>query len=539
MKRLTTITILLFLCACSSNPSQKTASSDPSADDQAVADAEAAGNQHEMRVRPVRPDLMPSNQWGVDSPLPEADEAASHDDVWARIRAGLTLDRHTNQPAVQRKLEWYKKHADYMSRVAERAAPYIHHIVEELDARGMPLDLALLPVIESAYKPRAYSRSHAAGLWQFIPATGERFGLKQNWWYDGRRDVTAATSAALDYLQFLNTEMSGDWLHALAGYNAGENTVLRAIRRNANRNRPTDFWHLSLPNETRGYVPALLATVEVIANPEQYGVNLKPVANEPYFTQVATGGQLDLSKAAELAGISEAEMKRLNPAFRRWATDPDGPHGLLLPVDKAEKFEQALNRLPASDRITWRRHEIRRGETLGQIANRYDTTVAVLQRTNQLRGNLIRAGKQLLIPAPGQENSAPPAELAQAGTNESAAENKQHTVRRGENLWNIARRYNHKVATLTQVNNLTSDSVLQPGQRLRIPANGDSGRSDDGSQATGRKQVRYTVRQGDSLWSISRRFQVSVAALREWNSLQSQALLKPGQELELYVDQGI
>lgn len=467
--------------------------------------------------------------------MPDAAEADSHDDVWARIRAGLTLERHVDQPAVERKIEWYRKHADYVSRVAERAAPYIHHIVEELDARGMPLELALLPVIESAYQPLAYSRSHAAGLWQFIPATGERFGLKQNWWYDGRRDVTAATSAALDYLQLLNTDMNGDWLHTLAGYNAGENTILRAIRRNENRNRPTDFWHLSLPGETRGYVPALLATAEVIANPQQYGINLKPIANEPYFTQVATGGQLDLSKAAELAGISETEMKRLNPAFKRWATDPNGPHGLLLPVDKAEKFEQALNELPDNEHITWRRHEIRRGETLGQIANRYGTTVAVLQRTNRLRGSLIRAGKQLLIPAPGQETSEPPAGLAQTTTGEPATGHKQHTVRRGESLWNIARRYDQKVATLTRVNNLTSNSVLQPGQRLRIPAAGNS----DTSQDTGHKQVRYTVRQGDSLWSISRRFQVSVAALREWNSLQSQALLQPGQELELYVDQGI
>lgn len=487
------------------------------------------GSILESPVRTI--ELNKSNQWAVDKTLPEQhQDTASYNDIWKRISAGLALERHLDQPSVRSKLKWYSEHQGYLNRVADRAAPYIYHIVEELEARNMPLELALLPIVESAYQPLAYSRSHAAGIWQFIPATGDRFGLKQNWWYDGRRDITAATAAALDYLQFLHTELNGNWLHAVAGYNAGENKILRSIQRNSQAGHGTTFWDLSLPTETRGYVPALLAISELVANPERYGVKLKPIANQPYFTQVATDGQIDLGKAANLAGISEAEMKRLNPGFKRWATDPDGPHGLLIPLEHAESFKLALQELPASERISWRQHQIRRGETLSQIANRYGTNVAVLQRSNQLRGSLIRAGQRLLIPAPGRD-SQPSAELTDSVRTQATSVAKQHTVRSGDTLWTIARRYNHRVADLTQLNDISARSVLQPGQQLNLPAQATT------SADSGQKLVRYTVRQGDSLWTISRRFQVSVTALREWNSLNRKALLQPGQQLELYVAQ--
>lgn len=470
------------------------------------------------------------SQWTGKTPQQSGLAPEDHDDVWARIRAGLSLPRYLDEPSVRSKLKWYSERQAYLDRVAKRATPYIHHIVEQLKARNMPLELALLPIVESAYQPLAYSRSHAAGIWQFIPATGVRFGLKQNWWYDGRRDITAATQAALDYLQFLNNEFQGDWLHSLAAYNAGENKVHRAIAVNRTTGRPTDFWSLALPTETRGYVPALLAVAEIVARPARYGVTLQPIPNRPYFRQVATEGQIDLKKAAGLAGISEGEMKRLNPGFKRWATDPDGPHGLLIPIAKADHFASAVAQLPRSERVSWRRHQVRRGETLSQIARRYGTSVPVLQQTNQINGHIIQVGRNLLIPAAGGGSSRA---VAAAAGNRSAvaasAANTHHTVLKGETLWAISRRYGHSVDDITAVNGLKSHSILQPGQRLQLPAM-------LATAEKGTQPVRYIVRNGDSLWAISRRFRVPVSALREWNRLDSEVPLRPGQELELYVD---
>lgn len=531
---LITITSLLFLSACQTGQVRDTAP-----DDQVKHQPGKHAPQDTLHTLPERP--REPNLWAVES----EPEEVSHDDVWERIRAGLSLARELEQPAVRDRLEWYSRHQSYLDRIAERATPYLHHIVEEIEARNMPLELALLPVVESAYQPLAYSRMHASGLWQFIPATGLRYGLKQNWWFDGRRDVLKATRAALDYLEFLNNEFDGDWLHALAGYNAGERNVSRAIAANQAAGKPISFWHLRLPNETRGYVPALLAISEIIANPERHGVTLQPIPNEPYFTVVETGGQIDLIKAAKLAGIDQDEMKRLNPGFKRWATDPDGPHRLLVPIDRADQLAQGLRNLPADQRITWRQHRIRQGETLGQIAARYGTTVAVLQQTNNIRGHLIRAGRDLMIPAPGAEGEPPPAQLAAATSSSSQSSGNNsgthyYTVRRGDNLWQIARQHGLRVAQIASTNGIRENTVLQPGQRLRLPGNnthqtggGDASRA---AADSGSRPIQYTVRRGDSLWTISQQFQVSVDALRKWNSLARNALLHPGQQLKVIVD---
>lgn len=526
------ITSLLFLGACGHGPVEKQTAS-PAAQVPEKQQS-AAWRTPEAINRSIKP-----NEWATETRANQQGKQAqavdiSHDNMWDRIRAGMTLEREVNQSAVQRKLKWYSEHQAYLDRVADRATPYIYHIVEELAARNMPLELALLPVVESAYQPLAYSRSHAAGIWQFIPATGERYGLKQNWWYDGRRDITAATDAALGYLQFLHDEFNGNWQHAVAAYNCGENNVRRAIARNRAAGLPTDFWHLALPAETRGYVPALLAIAELVAEPERYGVTLKPIANEPYFARVAIGGQIDLNKAAQLAGVDADEMKRLNPGFKRWATDPDGPHSLLVPIERAEEFRLSVSQLPPGQRLTWRQHRIRRGETLSQIARRYGTTVAVLQRSNQIRGHLIREGQHLLIPLPGGKGQIPAGEaerLADKRKRVEAGEQTTHVVSRGDTLWTIARRYGSNVAALTATNNLKHNAVLQPGQKLQLPEN-------ISDNANGHTVVRYTVRQGDSLWGISRRFQVPVTSLREWNQLNKETQLQPGQELQLYVEAG-
>ena len=271
-------------------------------------------------------------------------------DLFIRLRAGFKLD-DADENAVDRELNWYANHPDYLERVWGRAGLYLHYIVGELNQRSMPLELALLPVVESAFEPYAYSRARASGLWQFIPGTGTRYGLKQNWWYDGRRDVVASTRAALDYLQSLHDQFDGDWLLAIAAYNCGEANVERAVNRNVREGLPIDFWHLKLPAETRAYVPKLLAMRRIVTEPAAYGLEFSQIPDAPYFAVVKTGGQIDLQVVAEIAGIPRDELYELNPAFHRFATDPTGPFELLVPADVADGLEATLLSLTPEQRL--------------------------------------------------------------------------------------------------------------------------------------------------------------------------------------------
>ncbi len=266
---------------------------------------------------------------------------AGPDDVLAKLRRGFKLTYVDNHRTEAEK-KWFAKHPDYMNRVLTRAQRYLPYIVAELERRGLPLELALLPIVESAYDPFAYSHGRAAGLWQMIPGTAKRFGIKQNWWYDGRRDVVDSTRAALDYLEYLYKFNNGDWLNAIASYNSGEGNVRRAVRRNTSANKPIDFWNLKLPRETSMYVPKLLALVEIIADPAKHNLTLPVVVDEPQFMIADIGGQLDLALAAELAGVDVDTVYQYNPGYNRWSTDPSGPHSLVMPVDVADAFVAAL-----------------------------------------------------------------------------------------------------------------------------------------------------------------------------------------------------
>jgi membrane-bound lytic murein transglycosylase D len=290
-------------------------------------------------------------------------------DVFDRIRAGFKLE-DVESRQIDQQLAWFANNPQYLERVFGRASLYMHHIVKEIEARGMPMELALLPVIESAFEPYARSWATANGLWQFMPGTGERFGLKQDWWYDGRRDVLESTRAALDYLQYRHDEFFNDWLLAVAAYNCGEFRVQREVKKNRALGKPVDFFSLTLPSETRAYVPKLMAMRRLVANPEDYGLAFSPIPNEPYFVKVETGGQLDLTLAAELAGITLDEVYELNPGFHRWATDPAGPHFLLLPRDSADGFKRSLDLLSPDERVRVSVHTVKKGESVASIAAR-------------------------------------------------------------------------------------------------------------------------------------------------------------------------
>ncbi len=479
---------------------------------------------------------------------PFATAPAGHT-VWNRIRGGFVLSV-PEHPRVAREIEWFEQHQEYLIRLQDRAKPYIYHIAAEVEQRGMPMELALLPAVESAYQPFAYSHGRAAGLWQFIPATGKRYGLKQNWWYDGRRDVVAATNAALDHLEALNREFDGDWELALAAYNAGSGNVHRAIRKNRKKGKPTDFWSLDLPRETRSYVPRLLALCAVLSDPEGHGLQpLLPVADQPYFTLVDIESQLDLALAADMADLELDDLYRLNPGFNRWATDPDGPHRLSIPVENAELFKQKLAELDPGKRVSWKRYKIKSGDNLGAIARKHGTTVSLLRQVNKIRGTNIRAGRHLLIPVATKQLDQ---YVMSADQRKEKIQNTKHngerilhTVRQGETLWGIARKYDVGHRSLAKWNAMAPRDTLRPGQELVIwvKKNTQASRTepqqlpiDTGVRPPGsRSTVRYRVRKGDSLAKIAQRFNVKIADLKRWNSLPGK-YLQPGQKIKLYVD---
>ena len=458
--------------------------------------------------------------------------------AWERMREEFRLPEQQHR-RLDVHIDWFQRNPAYLDRVFDRADPFLAWILDRLEEHDMPAEIALLPIVESGFQPFAYSHGRAAGLWQFIPGTGDRFGLKRNWWYDGRRDVVDSTQAAIEYLSYLHRYFDGDWLLALAAYNSGEGTVKRAVERNRAQGKPTDFWHLDLPRETREYVPKLLALRDIVADPDRYAIELPDLDAEAQITLVDTAGQIDLALAADLADLNIAELYRLNPGFNRWATDPNGPHRLVIPVAAAEGFAANLAGLPDEQRITWKRHQIKRGETLVQIAQRYHTTVALLQKTNELKGHTIRVGDHLLIPVAQRELtaytlSAPQRERARVETKVSQGAG-TYTVGSGDTLWEIARRHQLSVAQLARMNGMAPRDLLRPGRTL-VVGKGAKATTVSAHPVAPRQKVHYTVRQGDSLARISQRFRVSVADLRSWNKLNTQAYLQPGQHLVLYVD---
>ncbi len=461
-----------------------------------------------------------------------------YDDLFDRMRAGFALDE-VQEPAIDTQLSWFEHNPDYLERVFQRGQRYMYHIITEVEARGMPLEFALLPVVESAYEPFAYSVSRASGMWQFIPGTGTRFGLKRDWWYDGRRDVIESTRAALDYLQALHDQFDGDWLLAIAAYNVGENSVQRELDFNRANGKPADFWHLRLPAETRAYVPKLLALKRLMAEPERYGLEFAPIPNEPYFAVIDTDSQIDLKIAAQLAGTSYDEIAALNPGFNRWASDPDGPHRMLVPIDNADAFEAALKTLGPDDRVRFAIHEVTRKDTLAGIAKQYGASAAVIAKINDLKGTQVTPGQSLKIPEmSGQLTDKvllAAARVDRPETDVGGRKQRQivYRVRAGETLNSIARRHGMPVSTLARLNNLGATDTLVKGQRLIIKA---SNRRLQYEGAGSGRRLTYTVKNGDTVFSISKQFQVSVTQLKNWNGLNQRHQIKAGRRLVMYVD---
>ena len=461
-------------------------------------------------------------------------------DLWQLTREHMQLNLDNKKPRLQSQFKWYAKHPEHIQRVTTRASRYYYYILGEVIKRDMPAEIALLPIVESAYDPFAYSHGRAAGAWQFIPGTAKHFGLKSSWWYDGRRDIVASTDAALTYLQQLHKRF-GDWELALAAYNCGGGNVSKAIRKNKKKGLPTDFWSLDLPKETRAYVPKLLAVSRLIRDAEQLNIPLAPIANTPAFELVKLDSQIDLAQAAELGNITTQELYQFNPGFNRWATDPDGPHHLLIPVASADKFRARLAELPVDQRVNWTRYKIRSGDTVSTIARQYKTTSAVIRNANKLQGNNIRTGRYLLIPSAKHQSSDYVLSQSQRFNrkqNQLAQSNRNKTsvkVKAGDSFWKIAKLHDISVQQLASWNQMAPGDPLRAGQTLTIwksQTNQGLNRSDE--QLI--RRIGYSVRNGDSLYTIAGRFSVSVSDIKRWNKLENSKYLQPGQKLTLYVD---
>ena len=350
----------------------------------------------------------------------------------------------------------------------------MYFIVEEIERRKLPMELALLPAVESAYDVAAVSRSSAAGLWQFVPATGKGFGLRQDWWYDGRHDPYSSTFAALDYLEQLHKMFDGDWFIALAAYNAGPGTLRREISKAKSKGRKTDYLSINLRLETRRYVPKLMALKEVLLRPEKYKVSLPHIPSKPFFEVIKLPGQVDLIEFSKQTNIDKSLLKTLNHGFKRWATPPEGPHRLLIPLgDDANRESEILFLARAaaakSKSLNYRNHTIKTGETLSHISRKYGVSVQAIKTTNRLTNPNIRAGKTLLIPSSSSYGPQTAVRKAQSPTPTSINSEKiQHKVARGDTLWSISRHYKVDLKNLMSWNNLNSNDVLSLNQLLTV-----------------------------------------------------------------------
>ena len=443
-------------------------------------------------------------------------------DIWERIRVELTLIIPEDQiAATSLYRERLYKNQSAVNRISKSGQRYLYHTLSRAEELGLPVELALLPFVESEFDPYAKSVDGATGIWQFMPATGKEWGLKTNWWYDGKKDVLASTEAALQFLTYLNEKFDGDWLLAMAAYNTGPTRVNRAIRKNKRQDKPTRFWDLDLPKETTAYVPKLLVLCELIKDPDSFDVNLPSIANRPYFERVKIPGQLDLMQAADLAGLKPETIYELNPGFNQWATDPSGPHYLLLPVGVSDRFTTQLESLDQTDLVRWDRYKIRRGDNLYRIASRYKIEVAVLKEINGMDSDLIIAGKEIMVPR------------GAAWANKQEPRERVYTVLKGDTLWNISKKFKVSIEDVVLWNELNIETPLQIDQDIKIFSRYERIRQDVPSRQL--RTMLYPVKSGDTISRIASKFDISSTQIQEWNELEDVSKIFPGQVLKLFL----
>ena len=451
-------------------------------------------------------------------------------DVWERIRKGFKMRPLTGK-RVNTQLRVYERSPDYIARMMQRSSKYLYHIVEEIEKRNMPTELALLPFVESAFQPEALSRAKASGLWQFMPSTGNIFSLQQNLWKDDRRDVLESTRAALDYLEKLYDQF-GDWQLALAAYNWGEGSVSRAIRRAKKRGIPADYSHIRMPRETANYVPKLEAIKQVVLNPQRFGVTLPEIDNEPYFVRLTKQRDISVDTAADLAEMDLGEFRQLNPGFNLPVIVANHNSSFLLPTENLDVFLDNLASWVDTGKplSSWKLHRVQAGETVRSIADTYEMTEEELVRINHIpKGRKVLAGSALLVSANEEDPVDIEEEALAAHLNLSAPSARRvvYRVRKGDTVSRIALRFHITQAQVRKANSRHSNR-LRVGQRLvlTIPANAKRSRPVAAGQNT------HIVHRGQTLHAIAKQYKTTVAKLRRLNDLDS-VRIYAGQRLRI------
>src|SRR3990167_6300715 len=484
------------------------------------------------------------------------------DNLWDVLRQEFSLPHYEDNPCVQEQIAWLMNHQDFLLRSATRSAPYLFFILQQVRKRHLPAELVLLPIIESGYNPFAYSTAGATGIWQMMPGTASGFGIKQDWWYDGRRDVIASTRAALNYLTYLQNFFDGNWTLAVAAYNCGEGCVLSSIRKNVRNGENTDFWSLPLPPETRDYVPRLLALAVIIMHPDQYPIYFPVVHNAPYLAQVDVGRQINLKQAASFAGISYKKLMQLNSGFNQTSTSPHLPYKLVLPIQNVESFTENLARSARQNSIDWIRYKVKPRDTLASIAKQFYTTPTTLRNLNKLASNHLKLHSILLIPGPPSpqleedvETHAEDVAEKNIGKYKAAqdevvtvtnkdlisketlvafqedikASSGKYSIHAGDTVYmarahdtwaSIAKRFHISMKALRLVNKLPHDRISS-GAQMVIPTHLSQTNLISSQEKLSPGDTVYMVRKDDTLEKIASKFHTSAAAIRVANLLKS------------------
>lgn len=474
------------------------------------------------------------------------------DDLWEVLRSEFILPHYEENREVQQQIQWYLNNQAFLMHSATRAAPYLYFILQQVRKRHLPAEVALLPIIESAYNPFAYSSAGAAGIWQMMPRTASGWGIKQDWWYDGRRDVIASTRAALDYLSYLSSFFGGNWLWAIAAYDTGEGNLLNAIRKNGQYGRNIDFWSLPLAQETREYIPRLLALAIIIAHPERYPIDFPAVPNAPYLAQISIGGQIDLKQAASLAGLSLERFKQLNPGYNRAKTNPHGPHKFILPIENVEQFTENLIRSPLHHNVDWIRYKIKAGDTLYAIARQFNTTPYALSKINPMAVKSLKPGNQLLIPKTEiasskqiaeptpqnpeiEKNNFPPQAIPESYLTTTTLNNTEgdyalhpgdtlYVVRTGDTVEKIAQHFSMSAKEIMAANRFNQDREINAGEQLIIPTHVST------QPGLSPGDTIYMTRRGDTVEKVAQKYHTTPSAIRVENLLTSDTL-REGEQL--------
>lgn len=484
------------------------------------------------------------------------------DNLWDALREDFTLNHYENVPAVQEKIDWYMNNQDFLLRAASRAAPYLYYILQQAKQRHLPAELVLLPIVESGYNPFAISNMGATGIWQIMPDLASDLGIQKDWGYDGRKDIIVSTRGALNHLAYLQSFFAGNWLLAIAAYNTGEGNVLAAIRRNIRDGKDTDFWSLPVAQQTRDYVPSILALAVIISHPDQYPIYFPPVRNAPYLAQVEVGAKINLKYAASLAGISYTKVSQLNPGIKH---ESSRLNKLILPIENVEEFTENLARSPLRPQIDWVHYRVKSGDTLLAIAKKFNTTPNAIQKLNHLAKNGFRHGLDLVIPnnpiSASENSSGQIIETASTSSNvnknemlempndvkkiresveeadNSAAQvhlNLQpgdtiYMVRNKDTLDSIAKRFHVNPNTIRTVNHLRSAS-LKSGLQIVIPTHTAYASSEANPSDLQPGDTIYMVRHGDTIEKIAHRFHTTASAIRLTNFVED-ASLSEGEKL--------